>query len=520
MSCSTETRLVIPDKYLQSSRIVEQIYSRYQGDLLKQGLNLEKEGFINQAIESMAEGLLLNIHISPYIIAKQSKLFEKVLRRAQQLSIKRIKHIRQYEEVSLLNFYQNLSSKVTVLKTLPESHLEQVHIDDLIEKQSQLFPDDPLWNQLKAIHFIRERNWKAAVLSINKLLKQSNEKEWLFLLAKSQIEDLFGNQFSPISEYSFRSIESDESTLITNFNKRTRLFNLQFHQAIDNLDKALKLDPQNPWFLLHRIQWFTRRQQILFDLPFTADQNGNYFKVDTFTYTDFNCKPIKSKSLVIIKRKNDNQVLQDLILKGFQRLLEKKPLNILHYFMAAQIIESAIPIEKAHAIYNQILALDKEYTDAYRQRVKIFELVKNFPAAIKDYQTLIELEGNEYNSFGVNYNLGQAYLKTHQYVKAIQVFNQLVASDRKNTIFLLGRAEAYEKLNQIDLAIQDFTTAIEISPIHLEFYRNRIRLAKMINHQALIDKDTGHLCSVGQCPFENGVNPLFPPIPQPCLPAV
>ena len=103
--------------------------------------------------------------------------------------------------------------------------------------------------------------------------------------------------------------------------------------------------------------------------------------------------------------------------------------------------------------------IDK-YTDAYYNRARAYEKLKQYDKAEADYNKTIELDV-EYktNAFSNRANL---YIILNQYDKAEADYTKAIELDSKNPEPYNNRADFYKDIEQYDKAKSDYTKAINL----------------------------------------------------------
>lgn len=99
---------------------------------------------------------------------------------------------------------------------------------------------------------------------------------------------------------------------------------------------------------------------------------------------------------------------------------------------------------------------------------------KDYDCQIRDYQGRIKANPKDAESY---YSLGVSFHKKGDYAQAIAMFDIYLASSSVKPEYLADgynyRGISYGKLEKNDLAIKDYTKAIELVPTEALFYSNR-----------------------------------------------
>ena len=88
--------------------------------------------------------------------------------------------------------------------------------------------------------------------------------------------------------------------------------------------------------------------------------------------------------------------------------------------------------EEAISLLSQALAKDKTFVEAYFRRGLTYFSIKQYPKAIADYEYGLSLTTDIRRQRDFWYNLGELYLLTGEYEKAMKVLSSYVNSDPQN----------------------------------------------------------------------------------------
>ncbi|MDY6899962.1 MAG: tetratricopeptide repeat protein [Cyanobacteriota bacterium] len=165
--------------------------------------------------------------------------------------------------------------------------------------------------------------------------------------------------------------------------------------------------------------------------------------------------------------------------------------NNLEYFLQqATIKREQEDYQGALNDYNQIIQLESENESHYFHRGQIWMLIEDFPQAIKDFQQAIKLNPTEpsaYNFLGLTLELLEKIEEAIEaYTQGIEI--QSVPEADKQILYG-NRATAYDKINNLQAALEDFNKAIEINqkdvhPYHLLRGKIRRKLGDMHGAEA------------------------------------
>ena len=148
--------------------------------------------------------------------------------------------------------------------------------------------------------------------------------------------------------------------------------------------------------------------------------------------------------------------------------------------------------------FSKAIERDSNGIVSYHMRSNSYFKLKQYKNALLDFIEAFKLECDYEFQYGLAYYiLGKAYLQLEQYEKAIQNFNKAIKLEPDDKEAYKNRAEAYSKVfgqdgaaikdydkaikrgavyqqsNMLELAIEDFSRAIELDSSSSEAYFNR-----------------------------------------------
>lgn len=210
---------------------------------------------------------------------------------------------------------------------------------------------------------------------------------------------------------------------------------------------------------------------------------------------------------------------EDSALVYLNALLAKKYDQQEALFLRAKIRSNQGESQKALTDYNALLSLNADHKEALYARGTIRYGLSQYTLALSDFERVIKLPDNETNTAffkmdeggnrasGINTmsgmkidtwnNIGLCYLGMNQYEQAMQSFNEGMKIDAKAVDLYINRAIAYEKLDQTNLAMQDYEYVLKMHPSHVIATHNLIQL------QASIDVNHSQLESLNEFIEEN-----------------
>jgi tetratricopeptide (TPR) repeat protein len=202
-------------------------------------------------------------------------------------------------------------------------------------------------------------------------------------------------------------------------------------------------------------------------------------------------------------------------------ILDKKAKHEEALFIRARIFNNRQAYEKALVDYNAIIAISDSNKEAFYARGLVLYQLKQYDLAIEDFEqtlnmpnkptetaffkmepqqgasgilTMATLDAEIYNS------LGLCQIETEDFNGAIETFNQGLAVDQKNLDLLVNRARAYEKIGNINLAINDLEQVMKENSRHAIASINLIRMKKQMNN------GSDYLASLNRFVLENPNN--------------
>lgn len=105
-----------------------------------------------------------------------------------------------------------------------------------------------------------------------------------------------------------------------------------------------------------------------------------------------------------------------------------------------------IDTKQAFDIYNKILNIDNEYSNAYLNRGSIYcYIMHDYKSALNDYNKFIQLEPNNYYGY---ISRGDLFIKTEKYYSAIEDFDKSSSIDSEIVFSYIKKSTALLKLNK------------------------------------------------------------------------
>ena len=116
--------------------------------------------------------------------------------------------------------------------------------------------------------------------------------------------------------------------------------------------------------------------------------------------------------------------------------------------------------------FDKAIAL-KQYPKAYVARANLFYVLKDFPKAMSDAETVLKTEVNNPKA---NYVLANCYDDLNQFQKALSYYNKAISVNAENPLYYLRRAILYGKMQQFEPCLKDLDTCTNIDNNYAEAY--------------------------------------------------
>jgi tetratricopeptide (TPR) repeat protein len=153
------------------------------------------------------------------------------------------------------------------------------------------------------------------------------------------------------------------------------------------------------------------------------------------------------------------------------------PESPLPYYMRAVVELDEGELDKALVDASQSNQMDITYLPSYRLLGEIYQKMDQPENSIAPLERYTEYVQDEYRPY---IWLGLAYARNGSFQDAVNAFTKALNLEDALYEANLGRAQAYLDLNQLELAIADFETAIRISP---KTFESHVGLSKALYTQ-------------------------------------
>jgi tetratricopeptide (TPR) repeat protein len=171
-------------------------------------------------------------------------------------------------------------------------------------------------------------------------------------------------------------------------------------------------------------------------------------------------------------------------ISALDRVISEDPKNTEAYRIRARAYVAAGQDIEARKDLDRLIALLPEDQDARGQRAHLLLVNGRYAEAVADFSKMIELHptADAYAGRGV------CLRETGRTQEAIADLVRASAADRQANYFV-QLAEAYKAAGNDQLAIQSFTTAIDINPVVPYLYRSRALLWEKMGNRAAAEAD-------------------------------
>jgi tetratricopeptide (TPR) repeat protein len=115
--------------------------------------------------------------------------------------------------------------------------------------------------------------------------------------------------------------------------------------------------------------------------------------------------------------------------------------------------------EEALAEYDQAIALDPNFVNAYNNRGLVYRDLKRYEEALAEYNQAIALDPNFVNAYN---NRGNVYRDQKRYEEALAEYNQAIALDPNFVYAYLGRGDVFNIQKRYEEALVEYNQAIAI----------------------------------------------------------
>ena len=238
------------------------------------------------------------------------------------------------------------------------------------------------------------------------------------------------------------------------------------------IDDAIKLDPKaSVNYLLHSTFVNYKSNDEIIKTALTAPDKLNSSSTVT------NLKDI-SKAIILEPNNPTYRAMRglhyqatgyfDKALDNYNKAIELDPQNALAYVERGRFYKNSLKDnDKALADFNRAIELEPKNIFAYESRSELHKDLKNYPDAISDLKSAIELGGENPDAF--NYmKLGDMYQTTKNYSLALENYNKAIEilpktfTDHRPLAYN-SRAKLYIELGEFNKALADCDKGLELA---------------------------------------------------------
>lgn len=118
----------------------------------------------------------------------------------------------------------------------------------------------------------------------------------------------------------------------------------------------------------------------------------------------------------------------------------------------------------AIADYNEAIRLEPEESDAYHGRAQVYSILGRHYDAIGDYNNLLRLARGQ-PSASIYYNRGRSFIRVREFSRALSDFDRALQLEPSQIFIRRNKAEAHFWLGQYDLALSEINASMRSSQI-------------------------------------------------------
>lgn len=144
--------------------------------------------------------------------------------------------------------------------------------------------------------------------------------------------------------------------------------------------------------------------------------------------------------------------------------------------------------EEQMTAYNRAIRLDSEFDAAYNSRGIAQGWIKQYWAAIKDFDKAIDLNSKNVDAYS---NRGNAKRHLKKYSGAIDDLDEAILLDPKHVVAYVVRGNVKSDIKQYGNAIKDYDAAIRLDPknVRAYHYRGNAKINMKQHNEAIKDYD-------------------------------
>jgi tetratricopeptide (TPR) repeat protein len=229
----------------------------------------------------------------------------------------------------------------------------------------------------------------------------------------------------------------------------------QLERAVELIDKAIKISPNNAAFYSNRGNALKELEQ--FDAAIADYDKAIQLKPD---YAD--------------AYSNRGLALQDLkkfdaAIASYDEAIQLKPDYAEAYSNRGNALKELEQFDAAIADYDKAIQLKPDLAEAYSNRGNALQDLKQFDAAIASYDKAIQLKPDYADAYS---NRGLALQGLKQFDAAIASYDKAIQLKPDYAEAYYNHGNALQDLKQFDAAIASYDKAIQLKPGYVEVYWN------------------------------------------------
>jgi tetratricopeptide (TPR) repeat protein len=283
--------------------------------------------------------------------------------------------------------------------------------------------------------------------------RNKNEKNTPELIAPIEDTSATGRAISQLSE-KITATPTDANLLYERCKLYIREKNLQY--AMDDIKHAIKIDST-------KASYFITLSDLYFAANKTFYAKSALEKCLTLDANTIDAHAKLAEIFFIVKKYSEASDHLNAILKI-------DPNNTKAFFMSGMIFKETGDTAKAISTFQKVIDLDEHNYDSFMQLGVLYEAKKN-PLALQYYNGALKLNPRSEEAL---YGRGLYYQEHNDLDKAIQDYTTIVQINPKNAHahFNLGYIH-YNDLKVYDQAIKHYNDALAADPDYVEAYYNR-----------------------------------------------
>ena len=315
----------------------------------------------------------------------------------------------------------------------------------------------------RALIFEKQEKFELAIQEYTKAIDNS-PKEPLFFSNRAKIYQKLENNDLALKDYT-QAIAMDKEKSTWYAQRANYFISIkEITSALKDLDKAIDLAPKDPCYYNNRADFYTYHMKeddlalkdYAIALGISKDDNET-------------SRAINNRALIFEKQEKFELAIEELT-----KVIDKSPEEPVYYFNRARIYQKQGKYGQAEDDYTHAISVDKDNPIRYKERANCYIAKEDFTAALKDLEKAIELAPNDpryYNNradFYTDY-MKEVDLALKDYAMALSISKE----DNETSRAINNRALIYEEQEKFDLALEEYTKAIEIYPNEPHYYSNR-----------------------------------------------